>query len=121
MGHIGCLCKMGLLFPETGPPVTIDNEYIEQHQRVYSTYLQHAQLETQLCEEFGIGEFGYVVGKDPNHFLVVTRKLDERRKEFVAGGKNMDECRQRECVWPFQDTVDVGHNPRGAVTGFMDR
>jgi hypothetical protein len=42
------------------------------------------------------------------------------KKNFISGEKNEEECRQRELVWSFQDTVEVGHNPRGAANDFMD-
>lgn len=106
--------------PETDLPLAVTDEYLEGHERAYSTYLQHAQMNEQLCQELGIGEFGYVVGKDPDHFLDVTRKMHQRQREYIAAGKDEDERGQRKLVWPFQDTVDVGHNPRGMVVDFID-
>ncbi|XP_006462390.1 hypothetical protein AGABI2DRAFT_186311 [Agaricus bisporus var. bisporus H97] len=106
--------------PKVDLPIDIDDEYVLQHERAYDSYESLDKLHSEICDELGIGELGYVRGNDSARFQAVTEILAIGRKEFIDGGKNEDERRQRALVWPFQDTVDIGHNPRGVVTDMMD-
>jgi hypothetical protein len=115
-------CRKGVLdvyrrlFDEaTKGAMPINEKYFQSDLRTHITYVQIGQLNRGIDNELGLGEFGYTSESDPTSLDALGARLEEHRLKFVSAESTKEERHKRVLMWPYQDTVDVGHNPRGMV------
>ncbi|KAF8836768.1 hypothetical protein BDN67DRAFT_910479, partial [Paxillus ammoniavirescens] len=74
---------------------------IQAHHDKWSQY--QSMLE-DLEREFGLGEFGYVKG-DHDQFERVRSAVEQKKQEYINGGKVDEVKRVRALLWPYRDTL----------------
>ncbi|KAF8834547.1 hypothetical protein BDN67DRAFT_992640 [Paxillus ammoniavirescens] len=94
--------KYGLL-PFRTCPLAPPSELamIQAHHDQWSQY--QSMLE-DLEREFGLGEFGYVKG-DRDQFERVRSAVEQKKQEYINGGKDDKVKRVRALLWPYRDTL----------------
>ncbi|KIJ14019.1 hypothetical protein PAXINDRAFT_79920 [Paxillus involutus ATCC 200175] len=70
----------------------------------HDKWSQHQSMLEDLDREFGLGEFGYVKG-DRDRFERVRSAVEQKKQEYVNGGKDEEVKRVRALLWPYRDTL----------------